>query len=233
MLKSFIFLEGFLSMMLGVAGQNVGIGTLSPNHALEIHTNSISGGNVQLLLFEDESDFARLKFRNTSGATYWDIAGYSAKSAGDARLNFYYSSTGDVMSLSGNGNVGIGTVNPAQKLDIVGNVNLTGKITGPATGAANLLPVAFGNIRNDGTILSGTGNFSITHPSNGFYRVTLSGDTYSMDTHVAIATVILSSGLTIHTFSDAGTGFLNVVIINPGTLVGTNSYFSFVIYKLN
>ena len=137
------------------------------------------------------------------------------------------------MSLSGNGNVGIGTSSPSQKLDIAGNVNLTGKITKPATGTANLLPVAFGNVGNDGSIISGTGNFIITHPFNGHYRITILGDTYSMATHVAVATVSSTTGLTINLFSDAGTGFLDVAIINPNTIAGINASFSFDIYELN
>jgi hypothetical protein len=93
-----------------------------------------------------------------------DIAGFNTKTTSEARMNFYYSSTGDVLSLAGDGNVGIGTSNPSQKLDIAGNLNLSGRVTRPATGPANLLPVAFGNVQPDGSILGGTGNFSVIHP---------------------------------------------------------------------
>jgi hypothetical protein len=41
----------------------------------------------------------------------------------------FRSSINDLMTIMGSGNVGLGTTTPAQKLDVVGNVNVTGDIT--------------------------------------------------------------------------------------------------------
>jgi hypothetical protein len=123
---------------------NVGIGTTAPNHALEIRTNSVFGGKSQLLLYENENDYARLKFQNNTNSNYWDIAGATSTTASNARLNFYYNGFGDVMSIGGNGRVGIGTTNPASELEVNGQVKITGGspgtgkvLTSDATGLAS------------------------------------------------------------------------------------------------
>ena len=217
-----------------ISDVNVGIGTNAPNHSLEIHTNSVFGGKSQLLLYENDNDFARMKFQNSTNSNFWDIAGAPNATPASARLNFYYNGFGDVLSLSGNGNVGIGTGAPAQKLDIAGNVNLTGKVVRPSTGAANLVPVAFGNVHYDATITGGTGNFSVTHAAGGPYIITITGEFFTMATHVATATVLVSTGRTINLFSDAGTGKLSVAVVDPSNVAaGSIGDFSFVVYKLN
>jgi hypothetical protein len=70
-MKNLLILPVLFLCLVDVSAQNVGIGTLTPNHALEIHANSVLGGKAQLLLFEDENDFARLKFQNNSFSSYW------------------------------------------------------------------------------------------------------------------------------------------------------------------
>jgi len=91
---------------------NVGAGTSVPEARMHIKTNS-SVSYSQVLIDEDESDFARLSFRNAGSANVWSIAGYNTSTSNLGRLNFYNSAIGDVMSLTGDGNVCIGTATPA------------------------------------------------------------------------------------------------------------------------
>ncbi len=81
----------------------------------------------------------------------------------------------DRLILKQNGNIGIG-VSPVEKLDVSGNIKLTGEVNRPSTGAANLLPFAYGKIRFDGVITGGTGNFSVTKTGTGTYEITLTGE---------------------------------------------------------
>lgn len=116
------------SVVLGRSTDNVGIGTAAPAHALDLQANSVFGGRAQLRLHETENDYARMKFTNTATTAYWDVAGAPNSTPANAQLNFYFSGFGDVLSLNGNGNVGIGTTAPTQKLHVIGNICATGTI---------------------------------------------------------------------------------------------------------
>jgi hypothetical protein len=101
---------------------NVGIGINAPGAKLHISHNS-NGGNPQLLLSETESsDFSRINFKNTSTSNWYGIAAKPAANSTDAVLNFYYNGTGNIMSVKGDGNVGIGTTTPVNKLEVCGTI---------------------------------------------------------------------------------------------------------------
>lgn len=95
---------------------------------------------------------------NQAPAAYSDIPGYT-----------------DRLILKQNGNIGIG-ISPAEKLDVAGTIKLTGEVNSPSSGSANLLPLAYGKIRFDGTVLGGTGNFSVNKTGTGLYEITLTGE---------------------------------------------------------
>ena len=117
----------FLCFQLNItSAQNVGIGVTNPAAKLEVrHLSSIT--NPTLLLYDNNPDnYSRLQFQNASGLKYWTIAGYLNNTTNaSSRLNFYHSVYGDVMTLTGDGKVGIGW-SPLEKLDVNGNINLTG-----------------------------------------------------------------------------------------------------------
>lgn len=88
----------------GTSNVNVGIGVNSPIARLHIKSNSSVTTNNQLVLQEDENDYARLTFFNAPTTNFWTMAGYANSTSSVARINFYYSLTGDMLSLLGNGN---------------------------------------------------------------------------------------------------------------------------------
>lgn len=91
-------------------GTNVGIGTTTADDAkLEIYSNSIIT-KPQIKLFEnDADDFARLTFQNSSGMNYWTLAAKNSTNNFQERFNIYNSTSGNLLSISGTGNIGIGT----------------------------------------------------------------------------------------------------------------------------
>lgn len=125
-------------MTINLANNRVGIGTKSPEAALHIVEES-NISTPHLKLTETETDFARLSFDNTSFSSKWDIAGLAENTPGSARLNFYYSTTGNIMAIRGDGTVGINDDFPAYPLEVNGK------------GAFRIL-----NIYNTGRTTSGT-----------------------------------------------------------------------------
>lgn len=131
------------------------------------------------------------------------------------------------MKISFNGNVGIGASTPTEKLDVVGNIKVSGEINRTATGSTNLVPIAFGMIQDNNTIISGSGNFTITDMGTGHKQITVNGVTLSIGTHTVVgstfaATPRFSSYLII-------TGELEVFTYNSSSTL-VNTPFSFVIY---
>lgn len=105
------------------ASGNVGIGTQSPVAKTEIVYNSLVTSPT-LQLTESGADYARLTFKNNINSSSWTIAGLNASTNSSERLNFYNSVSGNVMSLTGNGNVMIGASKPATayKLSVGGKI---------------------------------------------------------------------------------------------------------------
>ena len=118
-----------------------------------------SGGNFsQLLLAETEADYARLSFASsysTSGSNtdLWTLAGKTdAETNANSRFHIYRTGTGNVLSATGTGNVGIGSSDPTSKLEVAGQV----KITGGSPGNGKVLTSDANGLASWQTI-SGTG----------------------------------------------------------------------------
>jgi hypothetical protein len=99
---------------------NVGIGTTSPDLELHVHdaNNSTSG-----IILSSTSGYHR--FYEASGQLYFQ-SGTAASADSRADINFtsMYASTTYMKILGSNGNVGIGTTSPDQKLEVHGNILL-------------------------------------------------------------------------------------------------------------
>lgn len=129
--------------------------------------------------------------------------------------------------------VGLGTENPTEKLEVVGNVKLTGEINKETTGTANLLPVAFGGIELIGTTVSvfpnkSTENWTVTRVSAGIYEITITGENYYVNNYTCIASIISGGAFFISTTSDAGK--LEVRTFNSSGALA-DQRFNFVVYK--
>ncbi len=138
------------------------------------------------------------------------------------------------MRITQAGRVGIGTNSPSTKLDVQGTVTISGSNTNELnrsqTGAANLVPIAFGNIpfypNNSGPNIS-TGNFSVTWDGTG-YVVDINNENYVAANYVTLVTPI-NSNAKPYTIDD-GNGNLKIVFYNQFN-APIQTDFQFIVYK--
>jgi hypothetical protein len=111
-------------------GGEVGIGILEATAKLHVRGNNTTSDPQLRLTETSTNDFARIKMENENEpGIFWDIAARADSVAEESRLNFYYAnpgSTGDKLTILGNGNIGIGITSPTEKLHINGDLRVSG-----------------------------------------------------------------------------------------------------------
>jgi len=122
-------------------GTNVGIGTATPTNKLEV-----AGGNVLLFPADNTKQLSLYSssygLKASSGLEIFtgDSIQFRKGAAEQARID-------------GNGNLGIGTISPSYKLDVVGSGNFTGDVS------------------IDGHLSASTKSFLINHPSRPGHKL--------------------------------------------------------------
>jgi hypothetical protein len=181
----------------------VGIGLVSPNDILDINGR------------------ARIR-HNVNSAGIWMSNSTNSVSVADGA---FYGMKTDTEAGIWIGNNWRFWVNNA------GDLNLTGEVNRTQTSTANIVPIAYGNISEQGTknSASTTDNVSVVRLGTGFYEITITGETYNMMNFTTIASLnnenvfgFISSGSTA--------GKLTVYTANSSG-VASDRYFTFVVYK--
>jgi len=168
-------------------GGDVGIGTITPDAALEVVGEGIAS-HLMLTNLDTVGPALRLNALNRD----WVIWGTNpGASAGDQKLVFRdYSSAADRMAIDSTGNVGIGTTTPGYKLEVNGNVDADGfSIDG--------VPIVAGVSRT----LACAGIDNLTVDSSSQVTITFSGVTFTNASHIKL------SASAIVTTAATGAGF--------------------------
>ena len=172
----------------------VGIGTTAPSTKLEVGNflDAVTNKITVAARYEYEPEF---NFRLGQSGTNYDWVGAVISSGDDGNYNgkilFKTANAGrdtptTKMAIKANGNVGIGTVSPSEKLDVLGNIkiyNETGLITdyGPLIGRYNTSQIYIGT----------GGSYSIIKigRDDGAALNVLSGGTIGIGTTSPVATL--------------------------------------------
>lgn len=115
--------SNFITRMVQFGNGDVAIGAdpgFSAARLEVLHNSGIT--DPQLLLTEQQNDFARLTFENTTHTDKrWTIAGYLGSSPGASELNFWFQDASggkDLLTIEGSGEVGISGTNPTARLHL-------------------------------------------------------------------------------------------------------------------
>ncbi len=115
-----LLLGGGANSVMEINETNVGIGVFSPGGKLHIKHPFIS----PILLLESEGgDRSSVKFSKTGSSGYWDMVAGIRTDPASGTMSYYYVEDGftsNVMTMRGNGKVGINNFEPETALDILG-----------------------------------------------------------------------------------------------------------------
>jgi hypothetical protein len=198
---------------------NVGIGTTSPVNNLHL----IEDSGTARIRVESADGQAGISFLSDSTV---ETVIYSPDGSDDLR---FFVNNADRVAINSSGNVGIGTNSPSQKLVVNGNVHVTGEVQRPTTGAANMVPICYGHVDADGTIASGSGNFSASwRASADDYLISVTGEDFGVGTnYTVLVTVWGATGFTTGTGTVGGD-----LVVNIGNAFGSvQKAFSFLVFK--
>jgi hypothetical protein len=222
-----LLLFTLLAIAIQGQAQNVGIGTSTPASAYKLHVHrpdagaDASIGITNSLTTDANLRGARLRMINSD----LNIMNYEATGKLNLATNF-----NTRLTITSNGKVGIG-VDPSSTalLEVNGDTKINGEVNRPSTGAANMVPIAYGMITADGVIHNGSGNFTVVKDPSNIYIITITGEPYFYLDYTTSATVS-SSGPMFISVNSLGGNTLSVYIRNiAGTL--TEGDFTFVTYK--
>jgi hypothetical protein len=143
-------------------GGNVGIGTASPSALLHV-----SDSTSEQIRVQSTGTPTRIRFVNNAGTSYTSYIGAETLGASNVGLIFQTGTGGATrMVVDVNGNVGIGTTNPVNKLDVAGNISCSvitaSNFFGTSSWASNALTTSNVNGGTNTYLARWTGNTSLS-----------------------------------------------------------------------
>jgi hypothetical protein len=218
---------GYGNIILGVDGVNpagnVGIGTASPSAKLQVKADSATlGGEIKItndqstvsigqsaaISFGREFDDRTVRLSSVSTGAYGTYPDFVVT----ANKNASGSSHTELLRVKNNGNVGIGTTSPSDKLEVAGNINVAGSSARIGFNAGNMA------VKDEGGYKLG---FQTYNSTSGTITTKMVLDTNG---NVGIGTTSPANKLDIRQGTSSGSDVLGVGAISIGS---DNPYWTF------
>ncbi len=223
------------------SGANIGVGTTTPLYAFDVFS-PVAGPSAALRIgnattdnrmrVESNQPYA-LGMKNGVGGTY---AWMGATTAGD----YQFSSQGGtpLATIMQGGNVGIGNTGPGSKLDVAGDINLTGNLRYQTTpvlqfptvggGSLNLAlgAGAMQNSTNSGLQNTAIGSNSLKQNAGGSFNLALGASSLQSNTSGASNTAIGSQTL-LNNLTGAGNTAIGQTALQQNTSGQNNTAVGF------
>ena len=230
---------GRVGIGLGATGPATDLeigGTAAPALRLRSTGNGLLSG-ASLQLRESDARFGWTLRHNSGAAEPTDPAGFTPHDR--LVLDRLTPAASPAMTWDqDNGNVGIGTTTPTEKLEVVGSVKAEAVLT-PATGTHNMLPVAYGIYTNTGafnsdySLQNSSGNVTVTRNVEGAFTLAITG--VPSGTRLVVSANILYDNFLL--LANPGyvlcssTGNIQTFFIQNGAPIAKDLGFNFVVYK--
>ena len=192
------------ALVLNPSGGNVGVGTTTPATTFEVYRNGGVGGTTQMNVTSvagtgttTNSSIMNLRIQGAGGGLVDNAISAQYNPSGVGTYSLAFSPMGTtVMTALGSGNVGIGTTNPSNKLEVARNIRIFAAQDAVPTLLFNSNPVTFSD-----AYITGEDNGSYGHNMSFYTSATASAAvkrmTISGNGNVGIGTTNPGAPLTI------------------------------------
>jgi hypothetical protein len=189
---------------------NIGIGSANPLRTVQI------GPSINALFTLSPSDVSpNAGFIRFGDHTGWKLHLGRNREMSAGPLNT--GTSGVLMTLHDNGNLGVGTTAPQAKLEVRGDVKLGGSGQFFATSGAENLRIVRGAVDGSGNIVAGSG-FTVFHPRTGGYQIQFNPQFAGRET-VTASVQGINRNIAVNRF---GVDTLIIFVAESGELVDFN-----------
>ena len=232
-LGKFIVRTGGTNNLTVTSDGNTGIGMEDPVAKLQVNSG---GSNTTLRLQADGAPLLQFYSGTTSIGSIQGTGTNLRIIAPGNRVDINSVLYAD----AGSNRVGIGTSAPEEKLQVAGNIKVTGEVYRPATGDYNMLPVCYGRVSSAGNLSGGTPNitniFFQPQTYGGYYQIACDAVTTSS---VVLVTVAGSSGAAVIPVVQTSTGYIQIKFFSDfleynfsdNDVIGAQVTIHFVVYN--
>jgi hypothetical protein len=211
---------------------DVGIGNANPQEKLHVTGNIRATGEVQAN--------GGMTINNLTGTITFQSAavdkGFLQLSGDNLRIGTHSpNTTGKVVIRTGgsdrifvnsDGFMGFNIAEPLARIDLNGNMRISGKMQTTTTGSTQMLPAAYGLIRSNAIIESGSGNFSASRVEQGIFNL-VSND---FNTTTVVVASCTATNVTIGAGQGSSANTLTLYLRNMDTGELIDAWFNFVAF---